>query len=113
MDEAGDIGSSMEQRGILLGQDVAELRVCVLWACKRRVHACVWRVEEADLLAGGRVDQGREEGGVGVGEVKGEMLDMVAYAGQRSQAALLGECAGCEGDGDACEEGLGEQVAAG
>lgn len=113
VDEAGHIGSSMEERRILLSQDIAQLGVGVLAPGEDRAHACVRCVEEGDLIAGQGVDEGREEGRLGVWEVEGEVLDVVTDAGEGIDTGLLGEGVGVEGDVDAGEERLGEDLAVG
>lgn len=70
-------------------------------------------VQEANLLTRLRVDQRRQERRVRVRKVKGEVLNVVADAAEGGDAARLGKGVGGEGDVDAGEEALGEQVAAG
>ena len=113
VDEAGHVGGGVEQRRVLLRQDLAELRVGVLWAGQHRRHGCVRSVEEVDLGACVRVDQGRQEGRFRMREVEGEMFDMVADAGQGLYSRMLGEGAGCKGDLGAPEESFCNKVAEG
>lgn len=113
IDEAGYVGSGVEQGRVLLGEYVAQLRVGVLGASEHGAHARVRRVQKRNLMAGERVDQRREEGGFGVREVKGEMLDVVTDAREGGDPGWLGEGARREGDMDARKEALGEEVAKG
>lgn len=56
-DETWDIGSRMEKGRILLRQDIAQLRIGVLWPREHRAHARMRCVQERDLIATLRVDE--------------------------------------------------------
>lgn len=110
-DEAGDICGRMEQRRILLGQDLSQLSVGVLEPC--RTHGGERLVQKGNLLARLRMDQRRKKRGIRVSQVKGQVLDVMPNPTQCGNARGSGESAGREGDVDAGEEALGDQVAAG
>lgn len=100
VDKGGHVGGGMEEWRVLLGEDLAELRVGILRTRKDRGHGSVRRVEETYLGAGGWVDQGREEGGCRVGEGERQVLDLVAYPRQGLDPRALGEGIGRKGDVD-------------
>ena len=101
----------MEHGRILLCQDLSQLCVGVLGPSEHRAHAGVRCVEERDLIACERVDERREEGRLSVWEVEGEVLDVLADASQGIDPRLLCEGVCVEGDVDAGEECLCEDVA--
>lgn len=70
-------------------------------------------VEKRDFLPGKRMDERREEGRLGMSQVKCEMFDMVTYSSEGVDTVSLGEGAGVEGNVDAGEEALCEKVAVG
>lgn len=113
IDEAGHIGGCVEQGGVLLRQDLAQLRVGVLGPREGRAHARVRLVEKGNLVARQRMDQRRQKRRLGVGKVKGQVLDVMSDPAQGRHARRPGEGAGREADVDAGEEPLGHQVAAG
>lgn len=64
IDEAGHVGGGVEERRVLLGEDITKLSVGVLGPGQDRAHARVRRVQEAYLITRHRVNERREEGGV-------------------------------------------------
>lgn len=112
MDEAGHVCGGVEERRILLRQDVAQLRVGILAASERGAHARMGRVQEAYLLPGERMHEGREEGRLGVRHLERQVLDVVADAVESRHAGGFSEGGGREGDGDAGEEVSRDEVAA-
>lgn len=59
VDKTRHVCGGMEQRRILLRQNITQFRVGILAASEHRAHARMGRVQETYLLASERVDQGR------------------------------------------------------
>ena len=109
-DEGRYVGSGVEDRGVLLREDVAQVgRGEVVVEPLRGVlgpprRGAARLVEELDLAAVGRTEQRRQEGRRRVGHGEGQLLDVMSDARQRLHARGPRQGAGREG-----QTGMGEE----
>ena len=90
-----DVGRSMEERGVLLDEEVGHFPRAIL--CRLFSSCGVMRrlqlrlVEKLLLFTRLRVNDGWEEGIWSVGHMEGKRLNMATYPGERLNARRLGE----------------------
>lgn len=103
----------MEERWVLLGENVAQFRVSILGSREGAGHGSVRCVEVRDLGSGLWVDEWWKECGIRMREVENNVLDMVPDPAQGLYARLFGEAVWGEAEMHALEEPARDEVTTG